>query len=126
MDETDILEEPQEDEISNIEYQSKSQMPIMPRHMESFNSMPASNDTLALPVASMAPGMMPDAEVMPGIDLNLDESFSWEMISLGLEEPMPMQEAIDELYVFIIVEAAPSNFLIGRKYTSRQHTSPCQ
>lgn len=41
--------------------------------------------------------MIPDPEIMPNLDLNLDESFSWEMISLGLEEPMPMQEAIDEL-----------------------------
>ena len=31
----------------------------------------------------------------PGLDL--DDSFSWEMIGLGLEEPMPTQEAIEEL-----------------------------
>ena len=64
----------------------------------SFDALQTSTDTIMLPVTSMAPGMMPDSEMMPGLDLNLDESFSWEMISLGLEEPMPMQEAIDELY----------------------------
>lgn len=26
------------------------------------------------------------------------EPFSWELISLGLEEPLPCQEIIDELY----------------------------
>ncbi len=32
------------------------------------------------------------------IDMNLDEGGSaWEMIGLGLEEPMPPQETIDEL-----------------------------
>lgn len=28
--------------------------------------------------------------------------FSWEMIGLGLEEPLPSQEVIDELYVFLL------------------------
>ncbi len=59
--------------------------------------MQTTTDPLMLPTTSMAPGMIPDPEIMPNLDLNLDESFSWEMISLGLEEPMPMQEAIDEL-----------------------------
>jgi hypothetical protein len=31
-----------------------------------------------------------------GID---DSTFTWEMIGLGLEEPLPPQETIDELYV---------------------------
>lgn len=29
--------------------------------------------------------------------MNLDPSFTWEMIGLGLEEPLPPQETIDEL-----------------------------
>lgn len=42
----------------------------------------------------------------PG-DLNMgmgleDSTFTWEMIGLGLEEPLPPQETIDELYVCII------------------------
>jgi hypothetical protein len=28
---------------------------------------------------------------------NLDGNFTWEMIGLGLEEPLPPQETIDEL-----------------------------
>ena len=39
------------------------------------------------------PSMM--ADTAPGVD----DSISWEMIGLGLEEPLPMQEAVDELLV---------------------------
>lgn len=31
---------------------------------------------------------------------DLDDTFSFEMISLGLEEPLPTQDVIDELFVF--------------------------
>jgi len=44
-------------------------------------------DNLSFP-ADMNMGM--------GID---DNTFTWEMIGLGLEEPLPPQETIDELYV---------------------------
>jgi hypothetical protein len=30
---------------------------------------------------------------------NVGSNFTWEMIGLGLEEPLPPQETIDELYV---------------------------
>ena len=39
----------------------------------------------------------PSANVVPDIDLAVDENFTWEMIGLGLEEPLPTQEAVDEL-----------------------------
>ena len=56
------------------------------------------NDPIMMPAASnMPPDMIPDARMMSNLDLGLDASYSWEMIGLGLEEPMPMQEAIDEL-----------------------------
>jgi hypothetical protein len=29
-----------------------------------------------------------------------DEAFSWELISLGLEEPLPSQDIIDDLCVY--------------------------
>ena len=37
---------------------------------------------------------------LPDADLGLNNEFSWEMISLGLEEPLPAQDVIDELCVF--------------------------
>jgi hypothetical protein len=39
-----------------------------------------------------------DMNMGMGID---DNTFTWEMIGLGLEEPLPPQETIDELYVMI-------------------------
>lgn len=63
----------------------------------SYDSMPT-NDPIMLPMTNLASEMMPDSEFVPQIDLNLDQNFSWEMIGLGLEEPMPTQEAVDELY----------------------------
>ena len=63
----------------------------------SYDSMPT-NDPVMLPMTNMAPVMMPDKDFMAQIDLDLEQSFSWEMIGLGLEEPMPTQEAVDELY----------------------------
>jgi hypothetical protein len=35
--------------------------------------------------------------MMPGTVLDDGNAFSWEMIGLGLEEPLPTQEAVDEL-----------------------------
>lgn len=59
--------------------------------------MPTTNDPFLMPITTVAPEMVADPKSMPNIDLNLDQSFSWEMIDLGLEEPMPTQEAVDEL-----------------------------
>lgn len=61
--------------------------------------MPDARDTMILPVPNMTSSNGVDKQTLPEVDLGLDPSFSWEMIGLGLEEPMPMQEAIDELYV---------------------------
>lgn len=38
------------------------------------------------------------ADMNMGLGLD-DNTFTWEMIGLGLEEPLPPQETIDELYV---------------------------
>ena len=86
-----------------------------------YDSMPT-NDNTMLPNPNMAPMMMPDQEYVPQIDLNLDHSFSWEMIGLGLEEPMPTQEAVDELYDFTLPHQGmltePKNRTLFRKNTS--------
>ena len=54
----------------------------------SFHTLPPDDDPLMIPITN----------TMPDLGLGLDDGFSWEMIGLGLEEPMPMQEAIEELY----------------------------
>ena len=56
-----------------------------------------SNDPFTIPATGMGTDMNPDLLNIPDIALGLDDNFSWEMIGLGLEEPMPMQEAIDDL-----------------------------
>lgn len=51
---------------------------------------------------SPQPGLDPMAFTADmGMGMNLDDNtFTWEMIGLGLEEPLPPQDTIDELYVF--------------------------
>lgn len=44
---------------------------------------------------------------MADINLGIDDPMSWEMIGLGLEEPLPMQEAIDDLLVDVIFYLLP-------------------
>lgn len=65
-----------------------------------ISSMSADTRPLSQMMDGMASNTMPDPQMMENLDLGLDATFSWEMIGLGLEEPMPMQEAIDELYVW--------------------------
>ena len=40
-----------------------------------------------------------ESNLLPTVDPSLapEETFSWEMISLGLEEPLPPQDMIDDL-----------------------------
>ena len=55
-------------------------------------------DPLMLSNLNGANDAMSDSQMIPNMDFSADNSFvSWEMIGLGLEEPMPTQEAIDEL-----------------------------
>lgn len=44
----------------------------------------------------------PVPSTMMDVNLGLDDPMSWEMIGLGLEEPLPTQEAIDELLVDVL------------------------
>lgn len=47
--------------------------------------------------------------------MNTDGSnFSWEMIGLGLEEPLPAQETIDELHQIYFEKIHPSMPMIHR------------
>ena len=67
--------------------------------------------------------MLPDSELMGSLDLGgLDANFSWEMIGLGLEEPMPLQEASDELYGTMQPYLNLSN-LAQDRHLLRQNTS---
>ena len=57
--------------------------------------------------ASNTQNISPGPSIMADINLGIDDTMSWEMIGLGLEEPLPMQEAIDDLLVTMWVCALP-------------------
>ena len=54
---------------------------------------------------SNAQNISPGPSIMADMNLGIDDSMSWEMIGLGLEEPLPMQEAIDDLLVRLSINA---------------------
>jgi len=50
--------------------------------------------------ASTAPGAgQPSQTLFPPPHTTQDGNSQWDLISLGLEEPLPSQDVIDELYV---------------------------
>lgn len=42
--------------------------------------------------------LFPEMPIIDPAFATLNEGFSWEMIELGVEEPLPPQDTIDELY----------------------------
>ncbi|KAJ6790104.1 hypothetical protein PWT90_02108 [Aphanocladium album] len=63
-----------------------------------------------------------------GMPMNNDASnFSWEMIGLGLEEPLPAQETIDELHQIYFEKVHPSIPMIHRyRYLAAMNLAPNQ
>lgn len=105
--------------------------PSMPDVGDTAFTLPISSmvpDRRPLPQAvdSMAANTIPDPQMMENLDLGLDANFSWEMIGLGLEEPMPMQEAIDELYDMLVLPLSRANAIIELIFTSTRYTRLCQ
>lgn len=62
--------------------------------------------------------------VMMGMGLD-DSNFTWDMIGLGLEEPLPQQETIDELYVKFLKVVHVGLTRIQTPDILRQDTSFC-
>jgi hypothetical protein len=61
------------------------------------------------------------SDINMGMGLD-DNTFTWEMIGLGLEEPLPPQDTIDDLYVFccrFVFDYAHITVVIG--YTSKRY-----
>ncbi|PNY24060.1 transcriptional regulatory protein, partial [Tolypocladium capitatum] len=58
---------------------------------------------------------------------NVDGNFTWEMIGLGLEEPLPPQETIDELHQVFFQKVHPSVPMIHRlRYLAAMNLAPNQ
>ncbi|KAI0423914.1 fungal-specific transcription factor domain-containing protein [Xylaria sp. FL1042] len=62
------------------------------------------------------------------INMNsMDPSFTWEMIGLGLEEPLPPQETIDELHQIFFEKIHPSVPMIHKfRYLAAMNLAPNQ
>ncbi|KAK7924173.1 hypothetical protein PG985_006227 [Apiospora marii] len=59
--------------------------------------------------------------------MNLDPSFTWEMIGLGLEEPLPPQETIDELHQIYFDKVHPSLPMMHKyRYLAAMNLAPNQ
>ncbi|KAI2616575.1 hypothetical protein GGR54DRAFT_609738 [Hypoxylon sp. NC1633] len=57
----------------------------------------------------------------------MDNSFTWEMIGLGLEEPLPPQETIDELHQIYFEKIYPSLPMIHKfRYLAAMNLAPNQ
>lgn len=51
-----------------------------------------------------------------------DSTYSWEVIGLGLEEPLPASDVINELYVMLLTILLPEiNSHIDTGYTSKRY-----
>jgi len=58
---------------------------------------------------------------------NVDSTFTWEMIGLGLEEPLPPQETIDELHQIYFEKIHPSVPMIHKyRYLAAMNLAPSQ
>ncbi|KAK4250505.1 fungal-specific transcription factor domain-containing protein [Corynascus novoguineensis] len=57
----------------------------------------------------------------------VDNNFTWEMIGLGLEEPLPPQETIDELHQIYFEKIHPSLPMIHKyRYLAAMNLAPAQ
>ncbi|RMZ87643.1 hypothetical protein DV736_g5132, partial [Chaetothyriales sp. CBS 134916] len=80
--------------------------------------MPASH--VALPASNLMEGVVQDPFIdpslgsLPDFGLSTSDNFSWEMIGLGLEEPLPNQDIIDDLNRIYFEKIHPSLPMIHR------------
>lgn len=66
-----------------------------------------------------------NAADLGNVNTSQEEQFSWEMIGLGLEEPLPPQDAIDELTQAFFDKIHPCGPMIHRpRYLAAMHLAP--
>lgn len=98
-------------------------MGVVPENSFGISSagMGMNNDNWGFNGESPRPGLDPMAFPADlNMDMNLDDNFTWEMIGLGLEEPLPPQDTIDELYVSTSCKSykMKAHYTTVTKYTS--------
>lgn len=63
----------------------------------------------------------------PNLGINVDPTFTWEMIGLGLDEPLPPQETIDELHQIYFEKVHPSAPMVHKyRYLAAMNLAPNQ
>ncbi|GAD99366.1 hypothetical protein PVAR5_8081 [Paecilomyces variotii No. 5] len=134
--------------LAQVETLLKSQDPEPPRPSapnpqpsSTFNDASISNDPMrGMPDLSMLSdniaNSMPslggpfgqsqsDPAGLAGDSMGFNSDFSWEMISLGLEEPLPAQDVIDELHKIYFDKVHPSAPMIHRpRYFAAMNLAP--
>ncbi|KAK8055809.1 hypothetical protein PG993_001036 [Apiospora rasikravindrae] len=76
---------------------------------------------------SPQPGTGDDFNFNTAMPMGLDPSFTWEMIGLGLEEPLPPQETIDELHQIYFDKVHPSLPMMHKyRYLAAMNLAPNQ
>ncbi|KAK3311333.1 fungal-specific transcription factor domain-containing protein [Chaetomium strumarium] len=77
-----------------------------------------------------APPPLEDFNLNSGMGMGMggvDNNFTWEMIGLGLEEPLPPQETIDELHQIYFEKIHPSVPMIHKyRYLAAMNLAPAQ
>jgi len=82
---------------------SSSAFPDPLQRSTSFQNIPSislsesDNGMRQFSAASFDAGQMGNMMTDPGLGMGTDEDFSWEMIGLDLDEPLPLQDVIDEM-----------------------------
>ena len=118
--------------------ESKDPNDISPPAVQSKNSMDdafASVPNMNMPDlnSSSMQGIMQDTPFQDQpLNLGLDnfglsgsDDFSWEMIGLGIEEPLPSQDIIDELYVHTLTVPTRVDF-VDIPFTLRRYSHLCR
>lgn len=82
------------------------------------------------PDSPQQPGAMDDFNFNSNMAMNMPDvnnTFTWEMIGLGLEEPLPPQETIDELHQIYFEKIHPSLPMIHKyRYLAAMDLAPNQ
>jgi hypothetical protein len=121
---------------AQVENLLRTQEPSAAQTQENHNHIPASNENemtslpdvplLATDLSTSLSPPQPIVEHQPlsqaylPSGLNTGGNFGWDMLGLGLEEPLPTQDVIDDLYAYIIsrISLSISHELTGTKFIS--------
>ncbi|KAK2755908.1 hypothetical protein FQN54_005704 [Arachnomyces sp. PD_36] len=107
---------PNDPQDPNGPFHGVPDLPMFPDGMEDVTSLPLDN-----PFGD-------SQQTMPSLtdpSLGFGGDFSWEMIGLGLEEPLPSQDVIDELHQIYFEKIHPSIPIIHRpRYLAAMNLAP--